>query len=677
MRRFVGLFITILVAVVSHAETPVKEKKGLACNDIQPIVEHGILPYHVTFNSVTPNLEERAVTQFIKKMDPSKRYLLKTDVDEIQKTLKGVFAKVKSRNCADISAAHNIFKKRMDERLEYAKKILNAKDFKFDPSTEIVLDSDKREYPANKAKADEFHRKFIQFQISNYLASDMKLDEAKQFVVRNYERSLKRLNEVSEDDMYSMYMDAVARSFDPHSSYFNRSSREDFEIEMSLSLEGIGATLSSQDGFTVVEQLIPGGAAAQSGLIEPQDKIIQVRKSKDQPMENVIEMDLRDVVSRIRGPKGTPVEVVILRKVGDKQERKTVSLIRDKINLEDEAASLHVIEKEASGKKYKVGLVNLPSFYADARRGGRSSATDVKKLLKQARDENVQGVVLDVSSNGGGSLEDAVRIAGLFFKTGNVVKQASGKSDSADGTLADPDPAVDWNGPLVVLTSRISASASEIVAGTMKDYKRGIIVGGDHTFGKGSIQSVMNLRDFGALKVTVGMFFTPGGFSTQHRGVEGDIILPGAYATDEVGEKSLDYSLPPKKISPFISKEAYVKDGADVWKEVTPDLITDLKKKSEARVASSTDFKKILEDLKKAKKKVRSIKLAEAMKDQSEAQEQKKKGPKTKEQKVADYLKRADVQESVQIMTDWRGKIGAPSAPAPAPTAASNGGAGV
>lgn len=652
IRLLLSLLVLSPLVVASQSFAQQKERRGLTCNDIHPIIEHGFLPYHVTFNSLSPNLEERAVTQFVKRLDPSKRYLLKSDVDEIKKILSGIFVKVRSRNCADVGAAHQIFRKRMQERMEFVKTKLNSKDFKFEPNTELVLDADKREFPATKAAADDFHSKFIQFQISNYLATDMKLDEAKQFVIRNYERTVKRLSEMTDDDTNSMYLDAVAHALDPHSSYFNQSSREDFEIEMSLSLEGIGATLSSQDGFTVVEQLIPGGAAAQSGLIEPQDKIIQVRKTPDQPMENVIEMDLRDVVSRIRGPKGTTVELVILRKAGDKQERKTVSLVRDKINIEDEAAALHFVEKESGGKKFKIAVVNLPSFYADTRKGGRSSAGDVKKLLKQARDEKADGVVLDVSTNAGGSLEDAVRIAGLFFKTGNVVKQSNGKNDGSADTLADPDPAVDWAGPLVVLTSRISASASEIVAGTLKDYKRAVVVGGDHTFGKGSVQSVMPLKNIGAIKVTVGMFFTPGGFSTQHRGVEGDIILPGAFSTDEVGEKNLDYSLPPKKIPMFLSKEAYVKEGADSWFEISPDLLKDLKKKSEARVAQSADFKKVLEDLKKAKKKVRTIKLSEAMKDQSEAQEQKKKGPKSREQKVADYLKRADVQESAQIVAD-------------------------
>jgi carboxyl-terminal processing protease len=642
--RVIG-FSFFLLATQAHASE-------LSCGDIQPIIDHGFLLYHVTYNALTPNLEDRTITQYVKRLDPSKRYLLQNDVDQIHKLMKGVFGKMKNKDCAVLKEVQAVYKKRMVERSEFAKSVLNKKEFKFNPNTEIMLDPDKRSYPNSKKVADDFQEKFIQFQVSNYIATDMKLEESKQYVIRNYERTIKRIDDQKDDDLYANYLDAFARSLDPHSSFFNEDTREDFEIEMSLSLEGIGATLSSQDGFTVVEQLIPGGAAALSGLVEPGDKIIQVRKSKDEPMENVIEMDLRDVVSRIRGPKGTPVDLTLLRKTGDKQERKTISLVRDKINLEEEAAQIHYLDRDADGQKLKVGLLNLPSFYLDSRRGGRSSATDLKKLLKEARDNKVDSVVLDLSTNGGGSLEDAVRIAGLFFKTGNVVKQSSGRNERSADTLADTDPAVDWAGPLVVLTSRISASASEIVAGTMKDYKRAVIVGGDHTFGKGSVQQVMPLKKIGALKVTVGMFFTPSGYSTQHRGVTGDVVLPGPYSNDDIGEKSLDYSLPPKKISAFISKDAYVTTGPDAWKEVESPVIDDLKKKSEARVAKNADFQKIETELKKSKKKVKTVKLSDALKDQTEAQEQKKKGPKSRKEKIDDYLKRADIQEAVNVAAD-------------------------
>ena len=252
----------------------------------------------------------------------------------------------------------------------------------------------------------------------------MKLEEAKKNVIKNYDRAVKRAQETNQDDLFSGYLDSFARALDPHSSFFSRDVLEDFEIQMRLSLEGIGATLSSQDGFTVVEQLVPGGAAAKSGLIEPQDKIIAVGQDKG-PMENVIDMDLKDVVKKIRGNKGTKVRLTILRKSGEGKKRFDIALTREKVNLEDEAASIIFTEKEINGQKKKLGILNFPSFYADSRRGGRSSAADMKKLIKEAVDKKADGLVLDLSNNGGGSLEDAVKIAGLFFQTGNVVKQSS------------------------------------------------------------------------------------------------------------------------------------------------------------------------------------------------------------------------------------------------------------
>ena len=226
---------------------------------------------------------------------------------------------------------------------------------------------------------------------------------------------------------------------------------------MSLSLQGIGATLSSQDGFTVVEDLVPGGPAARSGLIDPQDKIIAVGQDGG-PMENVIEMELREVVKKIRGKKGTKVKLTLLRKKGDGKTRVDINLVRDEIKLEDQAASLLTIDKDVNGRKLKIGVVNFPSFYSAGSRGGRSSAADLKKLIAEARTKKIDGLVLDLSNNGGGSLEDAVKVAGLFFAKGNVVKQSSRDDAREEITLADQDATVDWPGPLVVLTSRVSAS---------------------------------------------------------------------------------------------------------------------------------------------------------------------------------------------------------------------------
>jgi carboxyl-terminal processing protease len=424
---------------------------------------------------------------------------------------------------------------------------------------------------------------------------------------------------------------------------------------MRLSLEGIGATLSSQDGYTVVEQLVKGGAAEKSGKIQTQDKIIAVGQGEKGTMDSVVDMPLKDVVRLIRGAKDTKVRLSILRKEGAKAQQFNVVLTRQKVALEEEAAKIHYVDRTIGGKKMKLGIIDLPSFYADTKRGGRSSARDVKKLLEDARKNKAEGIVLDLASNGGGSLEDAVNLAGLFFKKGNVVSTQSRKAESAD-VLSDEDATVDWPGPLVVLTSRLSASASEIVAGALKDYKRALIVGGDHTFGKGSVQSVVTLpNSLGAIKVTVGMFFIPGGQSTQHQGVAADIPLPGAFNRDEIGEKSLDYSLPPKQIKPFLSEAAAVTTGPDAWKPVTKELVAELKKASEKRVEQDEEFKKIKTELEKALAKGKVVTVAEVLEKKEETKEnEKKRKARQKDAKLRteEYLKRADLQEATNVLAD-------------------------
>ena len=662
MARFLfALSVTVVLSLQAAAQTK-SDKPGLECRFI-PTIEQGFLTYHVKYSNRDAELEKRVIDQHLKRLDPAKIYLTEADAQKVRDMMSGLFGKTKSKNCSYLMDSQKLLLEKMKSRAEFAKKFLD-KSYKFDPKTEFVYDADHKSFPKDDAEANDFLKKYIHFQVSNYLATDLKIDEARDRVAKNYDRAIRRTMEMSEDDLYAAYLDTFARALDPHSSFFSRDALEDFNISMSLSLEGIGATLSSEDGFTKVEALVGGGAAARSGLVEPQDKIIAVGQDKG-AMENVIDWDLKDVVKKIRGPKGTKVRLTLLRSAAGKKSRVDVTLVRDKVNLEDDAASINYIEREINGKKQKVGVINFPSFYSDSKRGGRSSASDLKALIKEARDKKVTGLVLDLSNNGGGSLDDAVKIAGLFFKTGNVVKQSS-KGEAEDQTLADTDKAVDWSGPLVLLTSRISASASEIVAGTLQDYKRAVIVGGDHTFGKGSVQSVMPMpSSLGAIKVTVGMFFVPGGNSTQHRGVDADVVLPGPYSTDDVGEKFLDYSLPPKKIDAFLSPDAYVKDGPEAWAQIKSEWIKPLKDKSAHRVEKNAEFKKILEDLAKTKERGKMIRVSEVL-DETKDKEKKDKKEKAKALRYGkksdrdkEYLKRPEVIEATNVLVDLIEAMGA------------------
>lgn len=639
---------------VSPEVTKKISKSDLSCRYIY-LIMGAMLRQHMLYNQFTKDVETRTIDQYIKSLDPLKGYLLASDAEKMKKDLSGMEKWLAKQDCSPLDKVQAIYDQRVSESSDFAKKYL-GKDFKLDPKMTLQMDAQKREYPKNKAELEDFQKRYIQFQVANFVSTDMKEDEAKGWVERRYERTSKKLKEQPEADMYAALLDAFARSMDPHSSYLSADDLEDFNIHMNLSLEGIGATLSSQDGYTVVEQLIPGGAAAASGDLESQDKIISVGQGKGEKMEPVVDMPLKDVVKLIRGKKGTQVTLSILRKTADGMKSFKVTLTRSKINLEDEAAQISYQTKEVDGKKYKVGVLNLPSFYYDSKNAnGRSCYRDVKRLLKEAQKEKIDGLVLDLSQNGGGSLEDAVKLTGLFIKTGNIVKTQGARSSTIE-VLADQDPEVNYSGPLVVLTSRLSASASEILAGALKDYGRAVIVGGDHTFGKGSVQTVLPLpKNLGAYKVTVGMFFVPGGKSTQHGGVDGDITLPSAFALDEIGEKSLDYSLSPKAIPPFVSEDAYVEKGDGAWSKVSSKVIGDLKKKSEDRVAKNEEFKKISDELSKVQKKGKLVTLSEILNDKEKKAEEKEKKAKRADPKkrLEEYLKRPDVIEAVNIAADY------------------------
>jgi carboxyl-terminal processing protease len=647
------LILIVIAAITLSFQTVSADP--LSCVHLFHITK-GYLNQHLTHKSYNANLEKRVIDQFIEKLDPSKLYLLQEDVEKIRGLMKDIFENTRQEKCQAVLDAQKIFVARLKERTEYAEKQLGPK-FKFKPELEIVLDPKKRSFPKTKDEAEKLQDQYIHFQYATFVASGMKPDDAKGQLTRRYTRSLKNIGTLTTEDIFASYLDSFANALDPHSNFLSKDVLEDFEIQMRLSLEGIGATLSTQDGYTVVENVIAGGSASKSGLLEPQDKIIAVGQGDGGAMESVIDEPLRDVVRKIRGKKGTKVRLSILRQGADKPERFTVTLERDKISLEDEAAQITYIDKDVGSEKKKLAIIDLPSFYASSKKGGRSSANDVKKLLKEAREKNVSGIVLDLSNNGGGSLDDAVKMAGLFFKKGNVV-ETQGSADNIE-PLADEDEAVDYAGPLVILTSRLTASASEIVAGALQDYKRAIIVGADHTFGKGSVQSVIPLpNELGALKVTVGMYFIPGGQSTQHRGVSSDLVFPGPYSTDEIGEKSLDYSLPPRSLKPFLSKEAYVTKGPETWVQVDPEIVKKLKTSSEKRVSASTDFQKVTKELAKAKvEKNKPLKISEVLKekdkeDGEKKDDKKKKGRLSAEEKRKEYLKRADVTEAATILAE-------------------------
>lgn len=621
--------------------------ENLSC-DTLPDLFRAYLASHYSIHNLSDEVKNHTVEQYIKELDPSKTTLLEEDVAKLRKSIPAAFDTMRSGDCTALEKAQKLLLQRVEELEVYVKGLL-GKDYKFDENIEIITDTDKRAYAKNLQERNELTKKFIHFQIANYLLSDMKLDDAKKQLVHRYELMTKRVRERKNDDITTGFADAFASALDPHSSFFSKDRLDEFRIEMSLSLEGIGASLSFQDGYTVVEEIIPGGAADRAKVLKPKDKIIAVAQDGQKPV-SVIDMDLREVVKLIRGKKGTKVILTILR-MGESTERLEVTIVRDKISMKEQEAKLQVSTRKAGKKTLKLGVIDLPSFYGEGEKGKKSSYSDVKTLIESAKKQKVDGLVLNLSHNGGGLLDDAVKMSGLFIKTGGVV--ATKNTRQKIDILADEDETIDWSGPLVVLTSRVSASASEILAGALKDYNRAVIVGGDHTFGKGSVQAVIPLpRDLGAIKVTTGMFFVPGGNSTQHMGVKGDVALPSTLSTDEMGEKALDYSLPPQKIEAFVSPEANTKDAAIAWKPVSNQTDLTLAASSNQRVSKDAKFAEIRKEIEEAKKNKGILRLAEVMK---KSKEDKKKKKADEKKTTAQRIKDAEapyINESLNILTD-------------------------
>ena len=652
--RFLRFKFLVLLLCLIPASQPLAA--SLSCPFLHPIIV-AMLQEHITHNTINANLERKTIEQYIKLLDGSKIYFLESDVNKIRRLLGGIYKNLQKQSCSNLITIHQIYLNRMKERMEFAKRFLSDK-YKFNSKERLLLDNSKRKYPKTKAQLEEFQRKYIHFQIANFKVADMELNEAKKQVIKRYQRDFNQLKDQKPQKLYANFLYAVARSLDPHSDFLSKERLEDFEMQMKLFLEGIGASLSSENGYTVIENLIKGGAAEASGLLEVEDKILAVAQGRKGAFVPIIDMPLNEVVQLIRGPKGTKVRLKILRSLPDKKaERFEITLVRRKINLEENAAKVRYMDRTVKGsKKRTIAILELPSFYLDSQKKGRSSHTDVKKLLHQINRKRVDGLVLDLSSNGGGSLTEAVKVAGLFFKTGNVVKTRGKDKNPSPEILSDKDPRVDYTGPLVILTSRFSASASEIVAGALKDYKRAVIAGADHTYGKGSVQSIVHLpKDIGAFKVTMGMFFIPGGDSTQHKGVMSDIVLPSIYSREDIGEQYLDYSLPPKFIKPFISKTAYINRGVQSWKQITKDILRKLNYKSKSRVDKSKGFQEILAEIEKSKKEDKVIHIEEILNENEEMKEkkaiakQKRRDPKFRDK---EYLKRADIKEVVNIAAD-------------------------
>lgn len=538
--------------------------------------------------------------RYLESLDANKMFLTAADVERFEPYRAQMGAAVRKGEMEPAYGIFTLYKERVDERVAYARELLEQDIFDF--TGEDRWEYDRKE--VDWASADELDAAWRQSVRNDWLRlvlAGREADEIRNTLDRRYQNMGNNVAQLKGEDAFQTFLNAYTASIDPHTGYFNPRNTELFNQNMSLSLEGIGAQLQRQEDVVVIRELIAGGPAAMSGKFRPGDRITGVGQDEDGPVEDVVGWRIDDVVEKIKGPKGTQVRLEIIPAgSGMDSEPVYVTLTRERVRLEEQAAKSEVIEipgEGAEGVDKRVGVITLPAFYQDFqgrrnRDGDYTSATrDVARILEQFKTDDVDGVLLDLRGNGGGSLNEAVELTGLFIDTGPVVQvRESGGRVNVEGVRT---PGVAWDGALGVLINRGSASASEIVAGAIQDYGRGLVIG-ETTFGKGTVQNLIDLdrmpagedTRYGSVKLTVAQFYLPGGSSTQNRGVVPDILFPVTVDASEFGEDTYDNAVPWNRISPVPHTE---------YGDFAP-ILPRLTTLHEARVAEDREFQWFLED---------------------------------------------------------------------------------
>lgn len=560
---------------------------------------------HLTKHKLDDEISQRALVTFLKALDPMKLYFLQDDINEFDAKKNDIDDMI---NEGKLDFAFTVFDRLMERMVESVTAANRMIDEKHDFTKDEYLstDWDNLEYAVDRAALDDRWRKRIKYNLLVLKGDETEGDEALQRLHRRYNSLLKQMQQTKSDELLEMFLTAVTTSYDPHTTYMSPTTLENFEIQMRLNLDGIGAQLTLEDGYTNITKIIPGGAADLQGDLAVKDRIVSVGQGDEGEMIDVIDMRLNDVVAKIRGKAGTTVRLGIIH--DGSAETVEVKIVRAKIQLRDSEAKGKVLEHQlgTDGKKYKVGIINLPSFYMDmeaARKGVkdyRSTTRDVRAIIADFKKDGVDAIVMDLSTNGGGSLTEAIDLTGLFIDQGTVVqvKNPDGKVAQYD----DRNSGTAWDGPLVVVCSKFSASASEIFAGAIADYDRGIVVGDSATHGKGTVQSLLDLGsqlfriadppNLGALKITMQQFYRPSGESTQLRGVKSDIILPSITDHMDVSESDLDYPVAFDEVDDTVKESLGLRDTA---------LIESLTAASAKRIAASEKFQELQEQIGKYK----------------------------------------------------------------------------
>ena len=592
------------------------EKQKLTGPVVKGIVEQ-FVSMHYAQKPLDDEMSAKIFKLYLNRLDPAHYYFLAADVNEFQKyetRIDDMLLRGKVKLALEIFER---FKVRLSERLAMMEEFL-AEDFDFSRDANWTLEREDLPYPETTEEARKIWRTKIKFDLLTLKLAETSIKDGKERLMKRVRGMWKDFSQYENDDVVSIFLNSMAAAYDPHSSYLAAQDLKNFDISIKLSLEGIGAVLRWEDGYTVVNSIVPGGAAARHGKLKADDRIIAVAQGEE-AFESVIDMRLNNVVQLIRGKRGTKVGLQILRKTKKGFDTLKLVIVRDKIILKDGEARAQIFvhhspeENKSAQETNRIGVIKLPSFYVDFNdrrknpKNYKSSSRDVKKHLKEFVRENVDGVILDLRSNGGGGLDEAINMAGLFIGHNPVVivRQSGGRRVTVHRSR---ERAV-YDGPLLIMLNRYSASASEILAGAMHDYQRAILAGDTTTFGKGTVQNIFQLPEgYGALKVTIAQFYRVSGWSTQNRGVETSLVLPSLYNARDIGESTLDNALPWRSID----QVSYRVSGN--LKKVLPEL----KQLSENRIANSEFFQKVKEDVQEYLTTIKPLKYTSILKMQED-----------------------------------------------------------
>jgi carboxyl-terminal processing protease len=662
-------------AIVSRAAAGRTLKPTPAEEEASRYIAQYLLQNHYRKVPASDSLSQQIFNRFLDNIDSSKSYFTASEVDQLRKELGNRIDNEFVAGKADAGfTIYNLFLDRAREKLRFMIETLKTAKFNYTVPETLAIDRKDAAWPADRKALQDLWRKELKYQYLSMKYSGEKDKSITTTLLKSYANRLNLLDRQKPDDAFQAYMYAVTTSFDPHTDYFSPDEYANFQIDMSRSLEGIGAKLQMENEYTVVNEIIPGGPAFKSNLLKKGDRIIGVGQGDAGEIIDVVGWRINDVVKKIRGRKGSVVRLKILpASQANKGPERIVRLVRAKVDLQEQAAQKKIIMDGA----HKIGVIVIPSFYLDfegeklMKKNYASTTRDVTRIIEELKREKVEGIVVDLRENGGGSLEEAVTVTGLFIADGPVVQVSN--SQGGKMVLKDEDNRVQYSGPLAVLVNRYSASASEIFAAAIQDYGRGIIVG-DRTFGKGTVQSIIQLKrpfnflqkqpDLGQLKLTIAKFYRISGGSTQHVGVIPDIVIPSMIDPEVVGEDTYTSSLPWSTITPA----AYTPEG-----DITRELVESLRQKFKDQTTKDEKYQSYLKDLATLNsiRKKKEVSLSEsAFKTENQTlkliQERwgensvgKGKG-KGKEKKKSDFI----LQEAAGIVVDLVNHAATPAAPA-------------